>query len=199
MAVHRRDTRCLEGHLKQDVQLISRAFNETEIFPDGFENKRPSPYAYVTPMTDGVTLLHMAVEFCDLEMAAWLLQYGADINAESAVDVHGYGGWTPLFRAMATLHVPRSFPDLASLLLDRGADVTVRASIRKPVADDNDERGIRENVTPIEYAQSFVEADLVNQEALKLVREAVSCVRSTRRRLVESVITMADLPSSPCR
>ena len=58
-------------------------------------------------------------------MAAWLLQRGADANARSSVDEDGYDGWTPLYHAVATLHQPRSFPDLAALLLQSSADPVV--------------------------------------------------------------------------
>ncbi len=171
MALHRRDTRLLEAHLRRDPQMTSRLFSERDVFPSGFGIELPSPYAYVTPLSSGVTLLHIAAEFCDVEMARWLLEHGADVNAPTGMDRGGFGGWTPLFHAMATLHVPRHFPDMAELLLERGADPAVRASIRKPAADGGETTW--NDVTAADYAQQFIEPDLVNHEALQRVSQAV--------------------------
>ncbi len=170
MALHLRDTSSLEIHLKRDPRMIERFFSEEEIFPSDFEIKHPSPYAYATPLTGGVTLLHMAVEFCDVEMAGWLLKHGADVNAPAGTDREGYGGWTPLFHAMVTLHVPRSFPKMADLLLEHGADPNVRASLRKPTPEGGEATWT--DVTAAEYARRFVYPDLVNQDALQRVSAA---------------------------
>ena len=118
-----------------ESRILERLFSEEEIFPSDFEIKHPSPYAYATPLRGGVALLHMAVEFCDVEMARWLLEHGADVNAPAGTDRDGFGGWTPLFHAMVSLHVPRSFTEIADLLLAHGADPKVRASLRKPTTE----------------------------------------------------------------
>ena len=174
MALHLRDTGLLEMHLRRDSRMTSRLYPERDVFPSGFGMDSPSPYACVTPLSGGVTLLHMAVEFCDVEMARWLLDRGADINAPAGTDQDGFGGWTPLFHAMATLHVPRDFPDMAELLLERGADPSVRASIRKPVPEG--EAVSWRNVTAVEYARQFVEPDLVNDDALQRVSQAIGSI-----------------------
>ena len=155
--------------LERRKNLLQQHFSEEEIFPAGFEISRPSPYA--TPLIDAATLLHMAVELCDLEIAAWLLAHGADVNARSAMSEDGYGGWTPLFHAVVSLHQPRSFAQMAELLREHGADPTVRASIRKPVPGEDSDWYTWSAVTAIEYARSFPEADLVNQAALQLLEE----------------------------
>ena len=174
MALHLRDTRLLEAHLRGDPRMTSRLFSERDVFPSGFDIELPSPYAYVTPLSGGVTLLHMAVEFCDVEMARWLLEHGAAVNAASGKDRDGFGGWTPLFHAMATLHAPRHFPDMAELLLERGADPAVRASIRKPAADGGETTW--KDVTAADYARRFVEPDLVNHDALQRVSRALGTI-----------------------
>ena len=171
MAIYRRDTGRLHELLEQRKDLLQQHFSEEEIFPAGFEISRPSPYAYVTPLIGGATLLHMAVELCDLEIAAWLLARGADVNARSAMSEDGYGGWTPLFHAVVSLHQPRSFAQMAELLLKHGADPTVRASIRKPVPGGDNDWYTWSAVTAVEYARRFPEADLVNQAALQLLTE----------------------------
>ena len=174
VALHLRDTGLLETHLRRDSRMTSRLYPERDVFPSGFGMDSPSPYACVTPLSGGVTLLHMAVDFCDVELARWLLDRGADINAPAGTDRDGFGGWTPLFHAMATLHVPRDFPDMAELLLERGADPSVRASIRKPVPER--EAVSWRNVTAVEYARQFVEPDLVNDDALQRVSQAIGSI-----------------------
>ncbi len=174
MALHLRDTRLLEAHLRRDPRMTSRLFPERDVFPSGFGIDNPAPYASVTPLSGGVTLLHMAVEFCDVETARWLLERGADVNAPTGTDRDGFGGWTPLFHAMATLHVPRHFPGMAELLLERGADPAVRASIRKPAAEGGETTG--KDVTAVDYARQFVEPGLVNHDALQRVSRALEAI-----------------------
>jgi len=75
----------------------------------------------------GATLLHVAAEFGQVEIAKQLLEAGANIDACAAIDPDGIGGQTPLFHAAAQgydfgLNVVR-------LLLARGADLTVRCQI----------------------------------------------------------------------
>ena len=170
MALHVRDRNSLARHLGRDPHLLARPFSAEEIFPSYFGIKHPTPYACATPLTGGVTLLHMAVEFCDVEMAVWLLEQGADVNAPAGTDHEGYGGWTPLYHAMASLHVPRNFTDMVDLLLAHGADPAVRASLRKSTPEGGEYTW--RDVTAAEYARRFAYPDLVNQDALRRVTEA---------------------------
>ena len=172
MAMHRRDIDRIEVLLRKDPGLFSRHFDEKEIFPAEFGTTHPAASAYVTPLTGGVTLLHMAVEFCDMDMVEWLLKSGADANVRSAVDADGYGGWTPLFHTVATLHQPRGFPEFAAVLLRHGADPLAQASIRKPMPDDAAGSSMWKDVTAVEYANDFIYPDLVNQEAVSLIAAA---------------------------
>lgn len=168
MALHRRDIKQLQQFLRHDPSVISRTFSEAEIFPPELGIETPTPYAYVTPLVGGVSLLHIAVEFCDLKLAAWLLQRGADVNQPTDINSTVYGGWTPLFHAMVTLHMPRHFPEMAALLLSHGANTQVRASISKPTVDSVGWANLKE-VTAVEYAQNFIYPDLINRQALELV------------------------------
>ncbi|MCY3556433.1 MAG: ankyrin repeat domain-containing protein [Gemmatimonadetes bacterium] len=170
MALHLRDGNRLTRHVSGDPHMLDRLFSAEEIFPPDYGIKHPSPYACATPLAGGVTLLHMAVEFCDVEMAVWLLERGADVNAPAGTDHEGYGGWTPLFHAMASLHVPRNFTDMADLLLEHGADPLLRASLRKPTPEGGEYTW--RDVTAAEYARRFVYPDLVNQDALRRVTAA---------------------------
>jgi ankyrin repeat protein len=58
---------------------------------------------------------------------ALLLDRGADVNAAAAVDEAGLGGQTPLFHAV-TQFDDGGLP-VARLLIDRGADLALRARI----------------------------------------------------------------------
>jgi hypothetical protein len=54
-----------------------------------------------TPL-GGATLLHMCVDYGELEIATWLLDHGMDVNVRAAVDTDGFGGHTPLFSAVVS-------------------------------------------------------------------------------------------------
>jgi hypothetical protein len=71
----------------------------------------------------------LAVDFREREIFDWLLAHGTDVNAGGAVDGDGFGGHTPLFNAV----VCGPWPDaaMARTLLERGADRSARANLRK--------------------------------------------------------------------
>jgi ankyrin repeat protein len=75
----------------------------------------------------GAALLHVAAEFDDVAAAGLLLARGADVNARAIVGPNGVGGQTPIFHAVS------QFDDaglaVVELLLERGADLAVRAKI----------------------------------------------------------------------
>lgn len=75
----------------------------------------------------GGTLLHVAAEFQSLDAARLLLDRGADVNATAMVNDTGIGGQTPIFHA-ATQPGDAGLP-LVQLLVERGADLTVRARV----------------------------------------------------------------------
>ena len=75
----------------------------------------------------GATLLHVAAEYQSLEAVQLLLDLGADINARATVDSEGLGGQTAIFHA-ATQRGDAGVPILR-FLLNRGADLTVRAKV----------------------------------------------------------------------
>lgn len=70
----------------------------------------------------------------DLDVARWLIEHGADVNARAAVDRTGFGGQTPIFNCVVTYNAGRRDEVLGRLLLDCGADPNARASIRKRLA-----------------------------------------------------------------
>lgn len=46
--------------------------------------------------------VHMCVEYVELEIAQWLLDQGADVNARAVVGSGGFGGHTPLFSTVVS-------------------------------------------------------------------------------------------------
>jgi hypothetical protein len=71
----------------------------------------------------GVSLLHVAAEFGNLNAARALVEAGADVNATAAVDEYGLNGHTPLFHTVNS-NRNRSEP-IMRLLLTTGARTDV--------------------------------------------------------------------------
>src|SRR5262249_48380756 len=163
---HRGRIDLLEAHLKRDPSLLNYRFEESEIFPAELGIK-PGDGLHVTPVI-GCTLLHLAIEFDDIDVARWLIERGADVNAKAALDVDGFGGHTRLFHTAVTLAAPDD--SMARLLLDHGAMPNARATIRKQLRDMGDQEleMMREfhNVTPIGYASQFQQPSWVNGPAI---------------------------------
>ena len=126
----------------------------------------------MTPVSGG-TLLHLAIEYDDIDVARWLIERRADVNAKAALDADGFGGQTPLFHTVVTLAAPDD--SKATLLLERGANPNARATIRKQLRDmgDPEKEMVREfhNVTPIGYARQFQERGWVNGPAIAALAE----------------------------
>lgn len=76
-----------------------------------------------TPLA-GASLLHVAAEYGNLDVARALIDMGAEVDARAAVDEYGLDGHTPLF------HTVNSILNMAApilrLLLDAGASSDVR-------------------------------------------------------------------------
>ena len=71
MAFHRGRIDLLEAHLDRDPSLLERRFQESEIFPAELGIK-PGDGLHVTPVA-GSTLLHLAIEYDDIDVARWLI------------------------------------------------------------------------------------------------------------------------------
>lgn len=87
MDIHRGDLAALEDRLDADAGLVDARFT----------------LDYGNHLTlRGSTLLHVAVEYHELDAIALLLEHGADLNARAAVGRNGVGGQTPLYHAVGT-------------------------------------------------------------------------------------------------
>lgn len=174
MALHLGRIDLLERNLAQDPKLLNQTFTHREIYPLELGCSEDPTYALHGTPLDGGTLLHLAVDFDEFEIAQWLLAKGADANAKAGVDEDGFGGHTALFgtvvsqpyRAMVKGHVR-----FTRLLLQHGADASFKASLRKELRFVEDET-LHEfrDVTAAEWGERFQDQDWVNPAALKLVR-----------------------------
>jgi len=175
MALHRGRIDLLEKHLRRDPQLFSRTFSHQEIFPPALGCHADESLAlHGTPLA-GATLLHMCVDYDEIEIARWMIEHGANVNVKAAVDSDGFGGHTPLFGCV----VSQSYRcgrqrdgEFTRLLMDHGADPNARASLRKRLRFTNDDRMHEyRDVTPLGWGERFQDQDWVNRAAMRLISE----------------------------
>lgn len=180
VALHRGRIDLLDEHLRRDPALLHRTFRHEEIYPPDLGCHDEVNATHGTPL-NGATLLHMAIDYDELEIARWLLERGMDVNARAAVDGEGFGGHTALFSTVVAqpnfwVH-HHSRPDEAPftrLLLAHGADVNVRVSLRKQLHPGYGEHVLREyrDVTPLSWGERFEDPKFVSGEAMRLIVEA---------------------------
>ncbi len=176
MALHRGRIDLLERHLAADPALLRRTFTFDEIFPPALGCDPATPFrTHGTPL-DGVTLLHLAVEYDEFAIVRWLLANGMDIDAPAVRHPDGFGGHTALFGTVVSYpnfwmnyqDRPQVAP-MAELLLAHGADPGVRVSLRHRVEwGDQREREYRD-VTPVTWGERFVEPLFVSRPAMALI------------------------------
>ena len=180
MALHRGRIDLLEDHLRRDPALLDRSFRHEESYPPELGCHDEVNATHGTPL-NGATLLHMAIDYDELEIARWLVERGMDVNARATVDAEGFGGHTALFStvvAQPNFWVNyQSRPDTAPftrLLLGAGADPNARASLRKQLHPGYGEHTLREyrDVTPLSWGMRFEDQRFVSGEAMRLIREA---------------------------
>ena len=187
MALHRGRIDLLEEHLRRDPGLLQRTFTHEEIYPPELACHDDVLATQGTPLA-GTTLLHMCVDYDEMEIARWLLERGMDVDARAAVDADGFGGHTALF---ATVVSQPNFwmnyggkPQVApftELLLDPrwkgGANPNVRASLRKKLhpgyGPKYDVETLHEyrDVTPLSWGARFHAKVFVSARAMQLIAE----------------------------
>jgi hypothetical protein len=180
MALHRGRIDLLEAHLARDPNLLTRTFDKVDIYPDS-PACASEPYTAQGTPVHGTTLLHIAAYFDEVEIGEWLLDRGMDPNARAAIDGDGFGGYTALFSTVVSqrnfwVNYGKGQPDLARftrLLLDRGADPNVRASLRQRLEQGHGGGPLREyhDVTPIGWGEQFADKIFVSRESLRLIEE----------------------------
>jgi Ankyrin repeat len=175
MAIHRGRVDLLEQHRRRDGDLFARTFSHQEIYPPELGCSADESLAlHGTPLA-GATLLHLCVDNDEIEMARWLIEQGADVNAKAAVDASGFGGHTALFGCVVSQPYRvglRRGDGFARLLLDNGADPNARASLRKRlrfVADESMHE--YRDVTPLAWGERFQDQGWVSRPAMRLIEE----------------------------
>ncbi len=175
MAVHRGRIDLLEEHLRRDPTLFTRTFSHEEIYPPELGCHEDHSLALHGTPLEGTTLLHLCVDNDEIEIARWLIERGADVNARAAIDADGFGGHTALFGCVVSQPYRVGFrrdDEFARLLLDNGADPNARASLRKRLrfVEDETMREFRD-VTPLTWGQRFHDQDWVSKPAMLLIAE----------------------------
>ena len=180
MALHRGRIDLLEAHLARDPDLLTRTFDIADIFPHAPACSSDPHTAQGTPM-HRTTLLHIAAYFDELEIAEWLLDRGMSPDARAAIDADGFGGYTALFSTVVSQHnfwvnYGKGQPDEARftrLLLDRGADPNIRASLRARLEEGHGGGPLREyrDVTPLGWGEQFHAKIFVSRESVRLIAE----------------------------
>ena len=177
MALHRGRLDLLEAHLQRDPLLLERTFRHDEIYPPALGCHDEVLATHGTPLA-GATLLHMCVDYDEMEIAQWLLARGMRADQPAAVDADGFGGHTALFATVVSQpnfwmnyqQRPQVAP-FTQLLLDRGADPNARASLRKQLHPGYGPDTLHEyrDVTPRSWGERFHNQIFVSRPALALI------------------------------
>ena len=181
MALHRGRIDLLERHLERDPALLGRTFSHGEIYPAEMGCMDPLDATVGTPLA-GSTLLHLCVDYDELEIGRWLLDRGMDVNVRSRVGQDGFGGHTPLFNTVVSqpnfwMNYGKRGPFVApftELLLSRGADPNLRASLWKrlhPGHGDSTRHDYRD-VTALSWGRRFHAPVFVSEPAMRLIEQA---------------------------
>jgi hypothetical protein len=181
MALHRGRLDLLEEHLHRDPGLLGRTFSHREIYPAEMGCGDPLDATTGTPL-GGTTLLHMCVDYDEIEIARWLLDQGMNPNARAAVGPSGFGGYTALFSTVVSqpnfwmnYHQRGPFEaPFTELLLERGADPNLRASLWKRLHPGHGDpaRHDYRDVTALSWGRRFHAPIFVSQPAMRLIEAA---------------------------
>jgi len=189
MALHRGRIDLLTKHIDRDPSVLNRTFSHEEIYPPELGCHDEINATQGTPLK-GTTLLHLCADYDELEIAKWLIQRGADVNARAAVDEEGFGGHTPLFCTVVSQpayrmnhHGLEQSAQFTELLLANGADTKIRASLRKQLhwgyapRFDTEKAYEYRNVTAYEWGEQFHAKMFVSEPAMRLIAECQNQLR----------------------
>ncbi len=180
MALHRGRLDLLEEHLKRDPNLLHRTFTHEEIYPPELGCHDDVQATQGTPLR-GTTLLHLCIDYDEYDIAVWLIEKGMDVNTRSAVDAEGFGGHTALFCTVVSqpnfwmnYQGGAQVAPFTELLLKHGADVNVRASLRKQLHPGYAPRydttlQVYRDVTPLSWGKRFHADVFVSKPAMALI------------------------------
>jgi hypothetical protein len=173
MAMHRGRVDLLEAHLRRDLGLLERTFSHREIYPPELGCHADESLALHGTPVAGTTLLHLCVDNDEIELARWLIDRGAHVDARAAIDAEGFGGHTALFGCVVSQPYRcgrQRDGAFARLLLDHGADPNARASLRKRLRFVSDE-SMHEyrDVTPRAWGERFHDQDWVNRAVMRMI------------------------------
>jgi hypothetical protein len=183
MALHRGRIDLLEEHLRRDPKLLERTFSHEEIYPPDLGCHDEISATQGTPL-DGTTLLHLCVDYDEIEIARWLIARGMNVNAKSAINAEGFGGYTALFSTVVSQpnfwmnhQGKEQVAAFTKLLLENGADPNIRGSLRKqlhpgygPKYDASRAYEYRD-VTALGWGRQFHAKVFVSEPAMKLIEK----------------------------
>ena len=106
LAVLLDDSGWLDAQLTTDKQALTKKYTLDCTF---------------TPLYE-VSLLHICAEYNHLSCAEILVKHGANVNAASGLDEHGFGGHTPVFHTV-NQHANKCL-DVLKYLISQNADLT---------------------------------------------------------------------------
>jgi hypothetical protein len=129
----------VKDHLRADPSLVSARFMGLDCGATG---------GRLLTLT-GATLLHVAVEYRNLEAVHLLLSSGADVNGRASIDEDGVGGQTAIYHAVT--QADDGGLSIARLLIDRGADLSIRVKL----PGHYERAGEVVECTPLGYALRF--------------------------------------------
>jgi hypothetical protein len=182
MALHRGRIDLLEAHLRRDPDLLRRTFTHEEIYPPEFGCHDDVLATQGSPLS-GTTLLHLCVDYDEMEIARWLIERGMNVDARATVDNAGFGGHTALFCTVVSqpnfwmnYKGGDQLAPFAQLLLSHGADPNARASLRKrlhPGYGREHDLAMHEyrDITPLSWGRRFHAKVFVSEPAMKLIAE----------------------------
>ena len=175
MAVHRGRIDLLEAHLRRDPELLDPHLRARgDLSARARLPRRRVARRCTARRSPAGRCCTCAWTTTSSRSPAGCSTHGADADARAAVDADGFGGHTPLFGCVVSqpYRNGRAADNaFARLLLDRGADPNVRASLRKGLrgADDETLHEYRD-VTPLAWGR-FHDQDFVNPAVLALLAE----------------------------
>ena len=162
---------------RRDPGLRRRTFRHEEIYPPELGCHDEVLATHGSPLA-GATLLHMAVDYDEMETVRWLLARRMDADAPAAVGADGFGGHTALFATVVSqpnfwMHhneQPQVAP-FTQLLLDHGANPNARASLQKQLHPGYgpDTRHEYRDVTPLAWGERFHRRVFVSAPAMRLI------------------------------